>query len=74
MDGEVYCFEKRNAFRLDLKESREGFFLRGRRRTFHVEGPNTENAREPKVESLVRGIWKLRASEAERRVREGVSS
>ena len=34
----------------------------------------TEKAREPTVESLVRGIWRLRVSEAERRVREGVLS
>ena len=55
---------------LDLKESREGFFRRGRGRTFHVEWLKMEKAREPKVERLVRGIWKLRESEAERRVRE----
>ena len=40
--------------------------------SFHVEGPKTELAREPTVESLVRGVWRLRVSEAERRVREGV--
>ena len=39
---------------------------------FHVDGPKTEKAREPTVESLVRGIWRLRISEAERTVREGV--
>ena len=39
----------------------------------HVDGPKTEKTREPTVEtSLVRGIWRLRVSEAERRVREGV--
>ena len=27
---------------------------------------------EPTVESVIRGIWRLRVSEAERRVREGV--
>ena len=36
------------------------------------DGPKTEKAREPTVESLVQGIWRLRVSEAERRVREGV--
>ena len=41
-------------------------------RSFNVDGPKTEKAREPTVESLVRGIWRLRASEAEPRVREGV--
>ena len=40
--------------------------------SFHADGPKTEKAREPTVESLVRGIWRLRVSEAERRVREGM--
>ena len=64
----VHNFGKRNVFRLDLNESREGFCRRGRGRSFHVDGPKTEKAREPTVESLVRGIWRLRVSEAERRV------
>ena len=55
-----------------LNESREAFCRRGRGRLFHVDGPKTEKALEPTVESLVRGIWRLIASEAERRVREGV--
>ena len=38
--------------KFDLKESREGFCRRGRGRSFHVEGPKTERAREPRVESL----------------------
>ena len=63
---------KRSVFRLDLNESREGFCRRGRGRSFYVDGPKTEKAREPTVESLVRGIWRLRVSETERRVREGV--
>ena len=37
--------------------------LRGR--SFHTDGPKTGNARVPTVESLVRGIWRLRASEAQ---------
>ena len=40
--------------------------------SFHVDGPKTEKARELAVDSLVRRIWKLRVSEAERRVREGM--
>ena len=52
---------------LDLNESREGFFRRARGRSFRVEWPKTEMAQEPPVESLVRGIWRLRVSEAERR-------
>ena len=48
----VSCFGKRNVLRLDVKESREGFCRRGRGRSFHVEGPKTEKAREPTVGSL----------------------
>ena len=55
-----------------MNESREGFCQRGRGRSFHVEGPKTEKAQEPTVESLAQGIWKLRISEAECRVQEGV--
>ena len=58
--------------RLDLNESREGFCRRGRGRSFLVDGVKQKKAREPTVESLVRGIWRLRVSEAERRAREGV--
>ena len=48
-----------------MSESREGFFSRrtGRGRSFHIEGPKTEKAREPTVESLVRGLRRLRVSE-----------
>ena len=56
---------KRNVFRLDLNESREGFCRRGRGRLFHVEGPKTEKVRGPTAERLVQGIWRLRVSEAE---------
>ena len=46
-------------------------FLLGRKgKSFQAEGPKTEKAREPTEESLVRGIWRLRVSETERRVRE----
>ena len=65
-------FGEINVFRLHLNESREGFCRRGRGRSFHVDGPTIEKAREPTVESLVRGIWRLRVSEPDRRVREGV--
>ena len=43
----VYSFEKRNVLRFDLKGSREGFCQTGRGRSFHVEEPKTEKAREP---------------------------
>ena len=56
---QVYNFGKRNVFRLDLNESREGFCQRGRGRSFHVDGPSTEKAQEPTAESLARGIWRL---------------
>ena len=56
-----------------MNESREGFCRRGRRRSsFHVDGPKTEKAQEPTVESQVKGIWRPRVSEAEWRVWEGV--
>ena len=38
------------------------------RGSFRVEEPKTEKAREPTVESLVRGTWGLGVSEAEKRV------
>ena len=56
-------------FRLHLNESRERFCQRGRGRSFHIDGPNTEKAT---VESLVQRIWRLRVSETEWRVQEGV--
>ena len=69
---QVYNCGKRNVFRLYFNESREGFCRRGRGRSFDVAGPKTEKARDPTVEGLARGIWRLRVSEAEWRVREGV--
>ena len=45
-----------------MKESRKGFYRRGRGKSFHAEGLKTEKEREPAVESLVRGIWRLRVS------------
>ena len=55
-------------WRLDINESRDGFLRRGG--SFHnTQGPKTEEAQEPTVESLVRGIWmRFWISEAERRV------
>ena len=38
---------------------------RENRRSFRVEGPKTEKAREPTVESLMRGMWSLRAEPEE---------
>ena len=49
----------------NLNESREGFCQRGRGRSFHIDGPKTEKAREPTVESgarnLVAGSMRSRA-------------
>ena len=56
---QVYSFGKRNVFRLHLKESIESVVRRGRGRSLNVDGPKTEKAQEPTVESLVRGIWRL---------------
>ena len=41
---QVYNFGKRNVFRLDFNESREGFCQKGRGRSFHVDGLKTEKA------------------------------
>ena len=48
-----------------MNESREGFCQRGRGRSFHVDGQKTDKAWESTVESMVRGIWRLRVSKAE---------
>ena len=64
----VYCFVKRDGFRLDLNDSREGFCQTERGRSFHADGAKTEKVQESTVESLVQGIWRLRVSEAEWRV------
>ena len=55
-----------------MNESREGFCRRQRGRSFHIDGPKTEKAPESAVASLVRGIWRLGVSKAERRILEGV--
>ena len=73
---QVYSFgrkKKKKVYGLHLSESRDGFCQRGRGRSFHIDyGPKTRKAREPTVKSVVRGIWRLRVSEAQRRVHEGV--
>ena len=51
--GRSIVLEKRSVHSLDLKESREGFFWRGRGRSFHVEGQKWEKAWEARVKSLV---------------------
>ena len=71
MAGPLF-WKKRNVLGFDFKESREDFCRRGRTRSFYEEGPKTEKAREPTVEGTGLGIWRLRVSEVERRVREGV--
>ena len=53
----INCFG--NVIRLGLNESKAVFCGRRRGRSFHVEGPKTEKAREPTVESLAPGIWRL---------------
>ena len=41
--GRAALLEK-NVLNLDLNEAREGFFWRGRGRSFHVQGPKMEKA------------------------------
>ena len=67
----VYSFGKRNVLDYGISERvQRGFLLERKGKViFHVDGPKTKKAREPIVESLVPGIWRLRVSEAERRVR-----
>ena len=72
-NGKHGRFGKRNVLRLDVNESRKGFCRRGRGRSFPVAGRQRRGNQHP-VGSLVRGIWRPRGSEAERRVREGVES
>ena len=62
-------WKKSNVFKSDLKESREDFSRRARGRSSNVEGPKTKKGAGP---SLIRGIWRLRVPEVQRRVREGV--
>ena len=71
-NGKHVRFWERNVLRFALKKPRERFCRRGKGRSFYAEGPKTEKVREPTFESLVRGILRLRISEAERRPREGV--
>ena len=47
---------KRNVLRFDLKESREVFCRRGRGRSFYVDGPKTQKARELTMESSARNL------------------
>ena len=39
-----------------MNESREGFYWRGKGRSFHVDGPKTEKVLEPTVESGARNL------------------
>ena len=59
------------SFERVLKEEIEGLFLSARGRVFQQLGAVTEKAREPK-ESFVRGTWRRRGSEEERRGRAGL--
>ena len=43
-------FWEKKCFRLNLNESRKAFCQRGRRRSFHVDGPKTQKAREPTMD------------------------
>ena len=49
-------------------EGIEGGSLSERGSLFHMDGPKTEKEREPKMESLDRAIWRLKASKGEWRV------
>ena len=53
---------EKKCFRLHLNESTE-FQSERKGKVIYVDGPKTEKTREPTVESLVPGIWRLRVSE-----------
>ena len=60
-------FRKKKGLEVKFEQIQsERFFPRGM--SCHVEDPKIENVQGPNVESLVHGIWKMRASEAENRV------
>ena len=63
---------KRWVFREVLKEENVGCWRTDSGSSFQERGPETEKARGPKVRSFVRGVWRVKGSEAERRVREGL--
>ena len=56
---------KQKCLRVRLECVQRGFLSERKGKSFHLQGPKSK-AREPTVESLVRGIWRLRVSEAER--------
>ena len=74
--SDVLVGRKRNVLRLNLNESREDFFHKGRRRSFNNrERPKTEKASEPTVEIKSGTRYREarpKVSQAVRRVREGV--
>ena len=62
-------FRKKKGLEVKFEQIQsERFFQRGM--SCHVEDPKIENVQGPSVESLVQGIWRMRASEAENRVGE----
>ena len=72
-EGGVLLFREKKGFQVGLEGFQRGFCSERKRKDIPCRGAiKTEKSREPKVESLVRGIWRLRGSEAERRAREGV--
>ena len=60
------CDALPSVFRVHFNESREGFCRKGRGRSFHADGPKIEKAQKPTVESLARGIRRLRVLEADK--------
>ena len=53
---QVYYFGKRNIFRLDLNEFKEGFSRRGRERSFHADGPKQKRQWSNSGESGARNL------------------
>ena len=67
-------FWKKKCLEIGFEGVQRGFLLerKGEVIQIHVMEPKTEKALEPTLESLAPGTWRLRVSEAEQRVLEGV--
>ena len=73
MAGLFHWGGKKNCFQVRFEGEKMAYFgEEGEIKSLHVEIWKTGKGRGPTVETLVQGVWRLRLSEAERRVREGM--
>ena len=59
---------KKICLEVKSEEIQRGSSRKGRGGRSILSGPKSKKAREPTVENLVQGIWKLRIPESEQRV------